>query len=257
MGVRIEGLLLDLDGTVYDAGRTIPEAPEAIGRLRDAKVPLRFLTNTSRNSRREVLQRLRDHGVPGSLEEMYTASYGAALWLESRGIERAAVLVPNTVLDDFTSAVPVERDPQVVLVGDLGSDWTFDRLNEAFRWLHGGAELVAIHKNPYWRTPDGLTLDAGALVAALEYATGKRAVTIGKPSADFFHTAAQSMGLESQDVVVVGDDLTTDVRGAKTVGATSVLVRTGKYRDEDLVGSQEQPDYVIDSIADLPQLLFS
>jgi HAD superfamily hydrolase (TIGR01458 family) len=252
---RAKGLLIDLDGTVYDSGQTIPGAAEAVGELRETGIPLRFLTNTSRSSRVEVLARLGDHGIPADIEEVYTASYGAALWLQSSGVERAAVLVPASALVDF-SMVRLDHDhPEVVLVGDMGDEWTFQVLNQAFRWVLQGADLIAIHKNPYWMTPNGITLDAGAFVAALEYATNRTAVTIGKPSSEFFETAAASMGVGLSDVIMIGDDLSTDVAGAKAVGATAVLVRTGKYREEDLTASAVKPDSVVDSIRDLPGLL--
>ncbi len=255
MNSKTKGVLLDLDGTIYDAGHAIPGAPEAVNALREGGYPIRFLTNTSRNSRVEVLQRLEEHGIAARLEEMYTATYGAALWLQNRGVRRAAVLVPKTALEDLSAVTLDEERPEAVLVGDLGGEWTFDVLNQAFRWVLQGADLVAIHKNPFWRTETGMTLDAGAFVAALEYSTGQVATTVGKPSREFFATAASSMGCDLSDVIMVGDDLTTDIVGAKAVSASAVLVRTGKYRDEDLAIASTKPDHVIDSVRDLPALL--
>jgi len=255
MQIECKGVLIDLDGTVYDAGAAIPGAADAIRALRAAGIPLRFLTNTSRTSRAELARRLADHGIEAATDEVYTASYGAALWLASRGIRRAAVLVPAVALEDFAEISRDVATPQIVLVGDLGHGWTFERLKEAFRWLMAGADLVAIHRNPFWRSEEGLTLDAGAFVAALEYATGREAKTIGKPSREFFETAARSMDLSTEDVAMVGDDLTTDIAGAKSVGAKAILVRTGKFGGTDLVRGTPEPDLVLDSIAQLPAAL--
>ncbi len=255
MKLQVRGVLLDLDGTVWDQGRAIPGAAETVRALREAGIPLRFLTNTSRSSREQLLGRLEGQGIEAGIDEMYTASYGAALWLEDRGIQRAAVLVPEVALSDFSAIDLDGEQPEVVLVGDLGYEWTFDRLNRAFRWLLNGAELVAIHKNRYWRTAEGMTLDAGAFVAALEFAVGREAYTVGKPSREFFETAARSMALEMDDVVMVGDDLSTDIAGAKPLGATTVLVRTGKYLNDDLAAARAWPDVIIDSIEDLPKFL--
>ena len=138
--------------------------------------------------------------------------------------------------------------------GTSATGWTFDRLNRAFRQVAGGARLVAVQKNRYWRTGDGLTLDAGPFVAAIEFASGCAATVAGKPSAEFFRAAAASMGLGTADLVVAGDDVDSDVRGAMAAGARGVLVRTGKFRPADL-GGVPAPDAVVDSVADLPRLL--
>lgn len=147
------------------------------------------------------------------------------------------------------------KQAYAVVIGDLGSDWTFDRLNRAFRQLQSGAHFVAMQKNRYWQTGDGLTLDAGPFVAALEYATGRDAVLVGKPSAAFIEGAAASMGLRVTEVAVAGDDINSDVRGAMRVGARGILVRTGKFQAADLDKPGRSPDAVIDSLADLPGLL--
>ena len=140
--------------------------------------------------------------------------------------------------------------PAAVVVEDLGVDWTFESLNQAFRHVLTGSALVAVQKNRYWRGPDGLTMDAGPFVAALEYASGKHAVTVGKPSPAFFAAAARSLDMPVSQMVMVGDDVTTDVRGAVAAGLRGVLVRTGKFRVEDL--ELARSDVVIDSVADLP-----
>jgi HAD superfamily hydrolase (TIGR01458 family) len=253
----VKGVLLDIDGTLQDANEAIVGARDAVRQLRSAGLPLRFLTNTSRFSRARVMEVLHSYGIGADLDEVYTASVGASLWLQGRGVRRAAVCVPEQAMVDFPGQLLDEEHPEVVLVGDLGHEWTFTRLNQVFRWLLSGAELVAIHRNRYWRTEHGLTLDAGPFVAALEYATGQSAQTIGKPSPEFFETAVRSMGLDTSDVVMVGDDLSTDVAGAHAAGARAVLVRTGKFREEDLAASRALPDFVIDSIRDLPALLSS
>jgi len=114
---------------------------------------------------------------------------------------------------------------------------------------------VAMHRNMYWRTSAGLQLDTGAYVRALEEATGVEPVVLGKPSPDFFATGVTELGLDAGRVAMVGDDLHNDVLGAQHAGLRGVLVRTGKFRPEVLAASEERPDVVIDSFADLPSLL--
>jgi HAD superfamily hydrolase (TIGR01458 family) len=139
-----------------------------------------------------------------------------------------------------------------VVLGDLGDGFTAEVLNAAFRLLMDGAELVALQHNRYWRRADGLALDVGAYAAALEYATGRDAVVVGKPAREFFTFAVADMGLER--AVMVGDDAEADVGGAMAAGLPGVLVRTGKYR-EDPVMARVTPTAIVDSIQDVPSLL--
>jgi len=124
-------------------------------------------------------------------------------------------------------------------------------LNDAFRVLVGGADLIAMHRGKYWQVADGLALDIGAFVAGLEYATGKTATLVGKPAPAMFRSALADMGLEPADVVMVGDDVYADVGGAQGAGIRGVLVETGKYREELVSRSGVTPDAVIASIAEL------
>jgi HAD superfamily hydrolase (TIGR01458 family) len=141
------------------------------------------------------------------------------------------------------------------VLGDLGEGWDFSTLNRAFRQVMDGALLLALQKNHYWLTPEGLTLDAGPFVAALEYASGREAAVVGKPSPAFFELAAASLGCDKEHIAVVGDDVEADVAGAQAAGMLGVLVRTGKFREDHLRRSGVVPDRVLDSVASLGELL--
>lgn len=248
-------VLLDLDGTMYQNDAPLPGAVEAVDRLRGAGVALRFVTNTTRVPRRVLLERLRGMGIPVDAEDLFTAPVAAAAWLRHNGVGRVELYLPGATAEDFGELVGSHGPVQAVVAGDLGEDWTFDRLNRAFRQIMDGAMLVAVQKNRYWQGPHGLELDAGPFVAALEYATGQAAITVGKPSAAFFEEAARSLGAELHDVAMVGDDVTADVLGAQACGAMGVLVRTGKFQPNDLEHPDGRPDHVLASVADLPALL--
>jgi phospholysine phosphohistidine inorganic pyrophosphate phosphatase len=247
-GVR--GLLIDLDGTVYEGDDPVPGAAEALAELGRRGVPHLFTTNTSRMSRRAVSARLAELNLHIPAERILTAPVAAALWLEREGITRAHLLLPDSTREDFEgiAAVGADEEPGAVVVGDLGSGFTFERLNEAFRALRGGARLVAIHRNRFWLPADGPTLDAGPFVAGLEYAAGVDAVLVGKPSPAFFELAVARLGVDRAGVVVVGDDPESDVRGARAAGIRSIQVRTGKGRAET-PGTPEEADLRLDSIA--------
>jgi HAD superfamily hydrolase (TIGR01458 family) len=173
-------------------------------------------------------------------------------------VERPALFVPDATAAEFAGLdlLPegAEDGAGAVVVGDLGASWDFATLNRAFRLLMGDRErpLVALGMTRYWRADDGLRLDTGPFVRALEYATGRTAVVLGKPDRAFYGVAVHDLGLEPGQVAMVGDDVRADVEGAQRAGLAGVLVRTGKFSPEDLRG-EVSPDAVIDSIADLPR----
>ncbi|KPK77164.1 MAG: hypothetical protein AMS25_16905 [Gemmatimonas sp. SM23_52] len=252
---RPSGVLLDLDGTVYEDEGAIPGAPETLRALRDAGVPLRFVTNTTRVPRRTIAGWLAGFGIPAAAAEIFTPPVAAAAWLKERRIRRVALCLPPVAGEEFRGLEIVEHEPEAVVVGDLGAGWTFDAMNRAFRWLLEGAVFIALHRNRYWKVDGELVLDVGAFVAALEYATGRTATLVGKPSRPMFEAAARSMGLAPEDVAMVGDDLEADVAGAQAIGCQGILVRTGKFRAEELARSEVKPDLVVDSLASLPAML--
>ena len=254
---EIAGVLIDLDGTVYEGRGLVAGAGEAIDRLRRAGVPFLFTTNTSRKSRVDIIRSLAELGLDVSPDEVLSAPVAAAEWLADRGVRRIQLLLPESTHDDFHDFEIGGSDPEMVLVGDLGAGFTFERLNEAFRSLRAGAGLVAIHRNRYWLPEDGPTLDAGPFVAALEYGADTEATLIGKPSPAFFRTAAHRAGVALDRLAVVGDDVESDVSGARAAGLYAIQVRTGKFdetRQADL-SEDDRPHRLIDSLADLPALL--
>lgn len=251
------GVLLDIDGTVLSAGEPIPGAADAIRELRRRGVPLLFATNTSRKSRDEVAASLRDAGVDVESSEVLSAGHAAAGYLRGQGVRRVHLLLTPSARRDWTDFRIDDEDPAAVVVGDLGTHFDFEVLNRAFRFLRQGATLVATQKNRFWQASDGPTLDAGAFVAALEYAAGVSSTVVGKPSAGFFRMGAEILGEPLGSLMIVGDDLESDIQGGRAAGLATCLVRTGKFHADQLARTPpaQAPDHVIDSIADLPALL--
>jgi len=247
--MRIEWLVLDLDGTLYVGEEPVTRAREALKALEASGLALRYVTNTTRMPRRAVVERMRTLGFQVDEGEVFTPA-----WVASRliGGRSCLALVDASLHEDLGEARLTDDSPEVVLVGDLGEGFTYARLNTAFRCLMEGAELVALQKNRYWQDRGGLSLDAGPFVAALEYASGKSAAVVGKPEENFFRIALEDMGLEAHEVAVVGDDAEADVAGAKKAGLSGIQVRTGKWRPGDDAG---EADLVLDSVAELPRAL--
>ncbi len=254
----IGGLLIDLDGTVYEGDALVPGAAQAIAELRARGVPFLFTTNTSRMSRAAVVERLAGMGLPLRDEEVLTAPMAAALWLRREELTRVLLLLPASTHEDFAEfdSVAAGEGPDAVVVGDMGGDFTFARLNSAFRALRAGARLVAIHRNRFWLPSEGPTLDAGPFVVGLEYAAGVEAVLVGKPAPAFFELAAAQLGVPRERIAVVGDDPESDVRGAAAAGLVVFQVGTGKGREISPSPGADGPSARrIASIAELPGAL--
>jgi len=255
----LRAVLFDLDGTVYEDGVAFPGAAEAIADLRARGITVGFVTNTTSRSRRHLTERLCAMNIPAEPAQVLTALRAGAEHLKREGFTRVAPLVPELALEDLADFQIVTDKPQAVIVGDLDDQWNFEILNTAFRQLMDGAELVAFSADRYWAKPDGLVLDCGPFVKALEYASGKTAVICGKPSPDFFRAALASLGewavAAPEQVLMVGDDIWGDIQGAQDAGLKACLVRTGKYREEVFLRSGVKPDQWISAIAELGSIL--
>jgi HAD superfamily hydrolase (TIGR01458 family) len=248
-------VLLDLDGVLYVGDEPIAGAREAVAELRAGGLVLRFVTNTTTRSRAATVAKLARLGFDARDEEVITPAALAVAHCRQRGHRRVALIMADEVKADFSALEEVDGGADAVIVGDLGERFDYAALNRAFRLLMDGAELVALQKNRFWRTPDGLSLDAGAFVAALEYATGQEAVVVGKPARTFFAAVLGDAGVPATAAVMVGDDVESDIGGALGAGLRAVLVRTGKYRRDRVAASGVEPTRTVGSIADVPALV--
>jgi HAD superfamily hydrolase (TIGR01458 family) len=251
--VRVRGLLIDLDGTLYTNDGPVQGAREALKRLDLAGVDYRFITNATHKPRREVAAHLKTLGFPAEEGRIFTPA--TAVVARHRN-ERVGCypLFEDALLEDLEGIPTTGKSPGYVLVGNLGEGFTYGRLDAAFRHLVAGAELIALSKNRYWQTAGGeLSLDAGPFVAALEYASGKSATCVGKPERAFFELALEDLGLSAETVAMVGDDPELDIRGAQAAGLRGILVETGRYRPGNEPSTR--PDLVLESVARLPEVL--
>ena len=232
----IRGVLLDVGGVVYIGDMVLPGAVAAVERLKAAGIAVRCITNTTRQPRRLLLAKLRGFGLNIQAGELFMPAIAARRFLEVRGLT-PYLLVHPALEEDFTGVSGADA-PNAVVVGDAATGFTYDSLNAAFRALDAGAEFLALARNRSFRDADNLlSLDAGPFVAALEYATGREALVLGKPSAEFFAAAIDSLGCHLAKAVMIGDDVEADIGGAEAAGIAGFLVRTGKYHagDEDRI----------------------
>jgi HAD superfamily hydrolase (TIGR01458 family) len=250
-------VLIDIDGVLYVGDEPIAGAIAALAELRELSAGLRLVTNTTSRARREIIEHLDELGFEVEAHEVLTPAALAVQHCRARGHRSVKLLVGEALREDLADLAEASggRAVDAVVLGDLGDGFTAHVLNEAFRLLMDGAELVALQHNRYWRSADGLVLDVGAYSAALEYAAHSEAFVVGKPARSFFAAALADLSAEPQNAVMIGDDIEADVGGAIAAGLRGILVRTGKYRVETLEASGVTPSEIVDSLADLPALL--
>ena len=251
-------ILLDVDGVLHVSGEPIRGAAEAVDELRERGHRLRFVTNSTTRSRHALADELRGFGIVLDDDELQTTAAAAARVLAGRRV--LALTLPGVVddLGDDVSLVGFGVD--AVLLGGLGEDpaenarvFSYPNLARAFAEIEEGAELYCLHKNRWWQTKHGPMLDSGAFVAGLEYAAEVEATVLGKPSAAYFDAALAALDADAALTWMVGDDLESDIRGAHACGLRTVLVRTGKFRPDEVERSPLRPDGIVSSIAQLPE----
>jgi HAD superfamily hydrolase (TIGR01458 family) len=252
-------ILLDLDGTLYVDNQILPGAPEALAQLRQTHA-LAFITNTTTQNAASLVAKLARMGIKINPTELFTPVQATWQYLQQWQAEqgrpaRLWPLVAEALEADFAAFSWDDKTPDVVVLGDIGERWNLGLINQLFQCLHQGSQLIALHKNRYWQTAEGLKADIGFFVAGLEYVTGQTAKIMGKPSWEFFQQALARFGCSAAKSFMVGDDIDSDVGGAQAAGIKGVLVQTGKYRDHYCAQSAVKPWAIIRDISVLPSLL--
>jgi HAD superfamily hydrolase (TIGR01458 family) len=267
----IRGILLDIDGVLHVGMQPIVGAVETLRWLEEHGYRTCFVTNTTTMARATLAQRLSKIGLPISEQQLITAPVATANYIRQHYPgKRCWLLIKGDTIADFAGIETVGAGvgwsgvgelasarvhADIVVIGGAEELLTYQAMNAAFRLLMDGAVLLATHTNLYWRDSDGLRLDSGPYVYALELATGKHATVLGKPDRAFFEQALLSIGVKAAEAVMVGDDLENDVHGAQRAGLRGVLVCTGKHHADSALLQQVHPDAILPSIADLPQWL--
>uniref|UniRef100_A0A8D1XCF4 Haloacid dehalogenase-like hydrolase domain-containing protein 2 n=1 Tax=Sus scrofa TaxID=9823 RepID=A0A8D1XCF4_PIG len=226
----LKAVLVDLSGTLHIEDAAVPGAQEALKRLRATSVMIRFVTNTTKESKQDLLERLKKLEFDISEDEIFTSLTAARNLVEQKQV-RPMLLVDDRALPDFKGIEVVKPNG---LIPGLAHEHFHSRLLKVnFRLLLDGAPLIAIHKARYYKRKDGLALGPGPFVTALEYATDSKATVVGKPEKTFFLEALRGAGCEPEEAVMIGDDCRDDVGGAQNVGMLGILVNSGKYRAAD------------------------
>jgi HAD superfamily hydrolase (TIGR01450 family) len=265
-GVR--AFVLDADGVLLYRGAPIPGSPEALVEIRRRRMPYRVVTNFSSAHRSTLAAAFgKATGLPVDAAEIITAASAAAAYTATRHPgEPLLVLSAPDARREWAGQLlvaPEEADARsepvgAVVIGDAGDDLNYANLDIAFRQLRAGANFVAMHRNPWWMTTKGFTLDAGAFVAGLEFALDRRAVVCGKPSPMVFRQAVAELRgeigdprLRTADVAMVGDDPKADFAASRRAGLRSFLALTGKVTRDEAILAGVPEDRIAGDLAEV------
>lgn len=251
------GYLIDMDGVLYRGKAIIPGADRFIDELRRRDLPFRLLTNNSQRTRRDVVAKVARLGIEIEEDHVFTSAMATARFLAQQKPDGTAFVIGEggllTALHTHGYAV-VDHDPDYVIVGE-GRTFNLELVEAATRMIFGGAMLIATNNDPNCPTDQGIRPGCGAMVAMLETATGVKAFSVGKPSPLMMRAARKELGLTTDETVMIGDTMETDILGGVQLGFHTVLVLSGGTRREDLPKYAYRPEFVAESLAEFAELL--
>jgi NagD protein len=246
-----------MDGVVYRGSELIPGADHFIAQLRERDIPFTFLTNNSQRTRRDVVAKLTRMGIDVEEQHVFTCAMATARFLAQQKPGGTAFVIGEggllNALHQNGYAV-VDHEPDYVVVGE-GRTFNLELVEAATRMILGGAKLIATNLDPNCPTQNGLRPGCGAMVAMLESATGAKAFSVGKPSPVMMRAARKELGLTTDQTTMIGDTMDTDILGGVQLGFHTVLVLSGGTQREDMRKYAYRPDLVVDSVAELADLL--
>ncbi|MBU2710493.1 TIGR01458 family HAD-type hydrolase [Zooshikella harenae] len=246
-----KALLIDLSGVLYVGDEPIPEAVTTLEKLRSMDLVLRFVTNTATQNHQNIITKLHKMGYKIDSQELFTAPIAAKQYIKANNL-RPFCLIHEALKEDFSELD--QHQPNCILLGDAREQLNYRTLNKAFQLCMAGSLLIGIGKNKYFKDKQGLMLDAGAFIHALEWAANTQAIIMGKPSYTFFTQAVRSTTFSPKECLMIGDDVESDVIGAMNAGLGGCLVRSGKYQ----VGDDKKlpaTAHIIDSFSRLMSML--
>ena len=251
----IEALLIDMAGTLFEGHREIPGSFEFIKSLDERDIRYCFLTNTAGRTAEGIAQAVAANGLPIAPDRILNPIVAAEVLLKREGLQSFYFAGSDHVRAAFSIDPNNDTNPAIVVLGDLQDVCTYEELNKIYRLISAGARLLTTSYSPYFLTDAGSSLDTGAFTRMFEELTGTKAEVLGKPSQLFFAMALARMDTTPETTVMVGDDVTTDIEGAAALGMRTVLVRTGKFSEDQLKSASLQPDLTIDKLVDLAELI--
>jgi NagD protein len=253
MAGKRKAFLLDMDGVLVHGRRPIPGAPEFVGRLLATQTPFLVITNNPMYTPRDLSHRLATEGMNIPEENLFTSALATAQFLASQRPNGTAFVIGETGLTHAMHHVGytlTNKDPEYVVLGESNS-FSLGQITQAIRLVQAGARFIATNPDPTGPSETGIVPACGAMAALIERATGVRPYFVGKPNPLMMRRALLSLGTHSEDTIMVGDRMDTDVVTGMEAGMETVLVLTGVTRREDVERFPYQPTRILPSVAEI------
>jgi len=246
-------ILIDFDGVIRLVKNPAPDAGKFLKFLFEKNIPSYIISNSTLKTGKDITQLLIDNNLPSDIPAMTAAD--ATLHYVKEHYKKVSVYCVDEIKQLFNNYID-DENPEAIIIGDNGERWDFQMMNEIFNKVYTGAEFVAMHKNKYWYPEGKLSLDAGAFINAIEFASGKTAILIGKPSPIYFQSALDLLGFpKGSDFIMIGDDIDSDIIGAQQAGGKGILIYTGKTNyplDDD---TKIKPDFEAQNLTEIIEII--
>jgi NagD protein len=253
----IESWLTDMDGVLMHEGVPVPGADAFIGLLRESGRPFLVLTNNSIYTARDLRARLSRIGLDVPVENIWTSALATAKFLDDQHPGGTAFVIGEsgltTALHD-AGYVLSDSDPDFVILGETRT-YSFEALTKAIRLINNGARFIATNPDNTGPSPEGALPATGSVAALITKATGKEPYFVGKPNPLMMRTGLNAIGAHSETSAMIGDRMDTDVLAGLEAGMETFLVLTGLTTKADIDRYPYRPTHVMDSIADIVDLV--
>ena len=247
-------VLIDFDGVIKLGKNPPPDAGEFLEFILTKNIPSCIISNSTLRTGKDVTQFLVDNQLPSQVPAMTAAD--ATLQYVKENYKKVSVYCVKEIRNLFKKFIN-DESPEAVIIGDNGENWSYRLMNEIFNKVYNGADIIAMQKNRFWYPPGkGLSLDAGAFIKAIEYASGKEAVLIGKPSPIYFQSALSLLGFsKGLDFIMVGDDIESDIIGAQRAGGRGILIYTGKTNYPFKDNTKIKPEFEAQNLMEVIEII--
>lgn len=253
MNALYKGYLIDLDGTVYRGKERIPSAEAFVRTLQERQIPYLFVTNNATKTPEEVVHFLKDHcELETSSEHVYTSGMAAVDYVRDRYPNARTYVVGETALKKQVAeaGLTLSEEGIEVVIQALDREATYTSLTKASNAIRNGAAFISTNPDTNLPTEKGFVPGAGALTAFLKTSTQQNPIVIGKPFAPIMEGALKRIGLQKEEVAMVGDNYNTDILAGIHYGIDTILTLTGFTSQEDLIGTEEQPTHLVTDLSE-------
>ena len=228
---NIKALLIDLEGVLYSENKLIPGSIEVIKELKKNNLKLRFLTNTTTAPRKIIFDKLQNFGFDIEEREIFTPIIATKNYLRDSRVKRITLVTNTEIIEEFSDYEITQKNPEAVIMGDIYKNFKWEILDRIFKLVYKqNAALIALHQNRYCMRDDEVSLDLGPFVKAIEYSSGKKSILMGKPEKNFFDLAVKDLGINNDNILMIGDDISSDIEGSINANLKAVQVKTGKFQ---------------------------